>query len=223
MVELFTNIIPLPSWFQPWPIHGRASKVCKRPDDGKSLWTLCQGVKHAGHAKAEEFNAQSEYKQVPATIVVIVMSCWPGRWLRGDAIRLDRSARCRAHILHPASTADVMVCRTGVPSAAFAALLRTPADFWMKWYKTAWSRRYASLTDWWNHPPVFAFISDDDVNDKPLSLPSDDHDESFIQEFWKMKENFQSGGDPLFEEAATWILRRNKALWFSYDSWFNAS
>ena len=187
------------------------------------------------NAKVEEFNAQSEYKQVPLPLIVVIVDeladlmMVASKEVEDAIIRLGQKARAAGiHMILATQRPSVDVIsgliKANVPSrVAFAVSSGTDSrtildENGAEKLLGRGDMLFKPIDE--NHPVRLqgSFISDDDVERivNFIKAQADaDYDESFdpgeISENEGEFSDGESGGDPLFEEAKTLVIETQKA------------
>lgn len=187
------------------------------------------------NAKVEEFNAQSEYKQVPLPLIVVIVDeladlmMVASKEVEDAIIRLGQKARAAGiHMILATQRPSVDVIsgliKANVPSrVAFAVSSGTDSrtildENGAEKLLGRGDMLFKPIDE--NHPVRLqgSFISDDDVERivNFIKAQADaDYDESFdpgeVSENEGEFSDGESGGDPLFEEAKTLVIETQKA------------
>ena len=187
------------------------------------------------NAKVEEFNAQSEYKQVPLPLIVVIVDeladlmMVASKEVEDAIIRLGQKARAAGiHMILATQRPSVDVIsgliKANVPSrVAFAVSSGTDSrtildENGAEKLLGRGDMLFKPIDE--NHPVRLqgSFISDDDVEHivNFIKAQADaDYDESFdpgeVSENEGEFSDGESGGDPLFEEAKTLVIETQKA------------
>ena len=187
------------------------------------------------NAKVEEFNAQSEYKQVPLPLIVVIVDeladlmMVASKEVEGAIIRLGQKARAAGiHMILATQRPSVDVIsgliKANVPSrVAFAVSSGTDSrtildENGAEKLLGRGDMLFKPIDE--NHPVRLqgSFISDDDVERivNFIKAQADaDYDESFdpgeVSENDGEFSDGESGGDPLFEEAKALVIETQKA------------
>jgi len=187
------------------------------------------------NAKVEEFNAQSEYKQVPLPLIVVIVDeladlmMVASKEVEDAIIRLGQKARAAGiHMILATQRPSVDVIsgliKANVPSrVAFAVSSGTDSrtildENGAEKLLGRGDMLFKPIDE--NHPVRLqgSFISDDDV-ERIVNFIKDqadaDYDESFdpgeVSENEGEFSDGESGGDPLFEEAKALVIETQKA------------
>lgn len=187
------------------------------------------------NAKVEEFNAQSEYKQVPLPLIVVIVDeladlmMVASKEVEDAIIRLGQKARAAGiHMILATQRPSVDVIsgliKANVPSrVAFAVSSGTDSrtildENGAEKLLGRGDMLFKPIDE--NHPVRLqgSFISDDDV-ERIVNYIKDqadaDYDESFdpgeVSENDGEFSDGESGGDPLFEEAKALVIETQKA------------
>ncbi|TMR82930.1 DNA translocase FtsK [Streptococcus pseudopneumoniae] len=218
----------------------KASKALKKVvDEMENRYELFAkvGVRNiAGfNAKVEEFNAQSEYKQVPLPLIVVIVDeladlmMVASKEVEDAIIRLGQKARAAGiHMILATQRPSVDVIsgliKANVPSrVAFAVSSGTDSrtildENGAEKLLGRGDMLFKPIDE--NHPVRLqgSFISDDDVERivNFIKAQADaDYDESFdpgeVSENEGEFSDGESGGDPLFEEAKALVIETQKA------------
>ena len=187
------------------------------------------------NAKVEEFNAQSEYKQVPLPLIVVIVDeladlmMVASKEVEDAIIRLGQKARAAGiHMILATQRPSVDVIsgliKANVPSrVAFAVSSGTDSrtildENGAEKLLGRGDMLFKPIDE--NHPVRLqgSFISDDDVERivNYIKAQADaDYDESFdpgeVSENEGEFSDGESGGDPLFEEAKALVIETQKA------------
>ncbi len=187
------------------------------------------------NAKVEEFNAQSEYKQVPLPLIVVIVDeladlmMVASKEVEDAIIRLGQKARAAGiHMILATQRPSVDVIsgliKANVPSrVAFAVSSGTDSrtildENGAEKLLGRGDMLFKPIDE--NHPVRLqgSFISDDDVESivNFIKAQADaDYDESFdpgeVSENEGEFSDGESGGDPLFEEAKALVIETQKA------------
>ncbi|MCY7163598.1 DNA translocase FtsK [Streptococcus mitis] len=187
------------------------------------------------NAKVEEFNAQSEYKQVPLPLIVVIVDeladlmMVASKEVEDAIIRLGQKARAAGiHMILATQRPSVDVIsgliKANVPSrVAFAVSSGTDSrtildENGAEKLLGRGDMLFKPIDE--NHPVRLqgSFISDDDVERivNFIKAQADaDYDESFdpgeVSENEGEFSDGESGGDPLFEEAKALVIETQKA------------
>ena len=187
------------------------------------------------NAKVEEFNAQSEYKQVPLPLIVVIVDeladlmMVASKEVEDAIIRLGQKARAAGiHMILATQRPSVDVIsgliKANVPSrVAFAVSSGTDSrtildENGAEKLLGRGDMLFKPIDE--NHPVRLqgSFISDDDVERIVNFIKSQadaDYDESFdpgeVSENEGEFSDGESGGDPLFEEAKALVIETQKA------------
>lgn len=187
------------------------------------------------NAKVEEFNAQSEYKQIPLPLIVVIVDeladlmMVASKEVEDAIIRLGQKARAAGiHMILATQRPSVDVIsgliKANVPSrVAFAVSSGTDSrtildENGAEKLLGRGDMLFKPIDE--NHPVRLqgSFISDDDVERivNFIKAQADaDYDESFdpgeVSENEGEFSDGESGGDPLFEEAKTLVIETQKA------------
>lgn len=187
------------------------------------------------NAKVEEFNAQSEYKQIPLPLIVVIVDeladlmMVASKEVEDAIIRLGQKARAAGiHMILATQRPSVDVIsgliKANVPSrVAFAVSSGTDSrtildENGAEKLLGRGDMLFKPIDE--NHPVRLqgSFISDDDVERivNFIKAQADaDYDESFdpgeVSENEGEFSDGDSGGDPLFEEAKTLVIETQKA------------
>ena len=187
------------------------------------------------NAKVEEFNAQSEYKQVPLPLIVVIVDeladlmMVASKEVEDAIIRLGQKARAAGiHMILATQRPSVDVIsgliKANVPSrVAFAVSSGTDSrtildENGAEKLLGRGDMLFKPIDE--NHPVRLqgSFISDDDVERivNFIKAQADaDYDESFdpgeVSENEGEFSDGESGGDPLFEEAKSLVIETQKA------------
>ena len=187
------------------------------------------------NAKVEEFNAQSEYKQIPLPLIVVIVDeladlmMVASKEVEDAIIRLGQKARAAGvHMILATQRPSVDVIsgliKANVPSrVAFAVSSGTDSrtildENGAEKLLGRGDMLFKPIDE--NHPVRLqgSFISDDDVERivKFIKAQADaDYDESFdpgeVSENDGEFSDGESGGDPLFEEAKSLVIETQKA------------
>ena len=187
------------------------------------------------NAKVEEFNAQSEYKQVPLPLIVVIVDeladlmMVASKEVEDAIIRLGQKARAAGiHMILATQRPSVDVIsgliKANVPSrVAFAVSSGTDSrtildENGAEKLLGRGDMLFKPIDE--NHPVRLqgSFISDDDVEHivNFIKAQADaDYDESFdpgeVSENEGEFSDGESGGDPLFEEAKALVIETQKA------------
>ena len=187
------------------------------------------------NAKVEEFNAQSEYKQVPLPLIVVIVDeladlmMVASKEVEDAIIRLGQKARAAGiHMILATQRPSVDVIsgliKANVPSrVAFAVSSGTDSrtildENGAEKLLGRGDMLFKPIDE--NHPVRLqgSFISDDDVERivNFIKVQADaDYDESFdpgeVSENEGEFSDGESGGDPLFEEAKALVIETQKA------------
>ena len=187
------------------------------------------------NAKVEEFNAQSEYKQIPLPLIVVIVDeladlmMVASKEVEDAIIRLGQKARAAGiHMILATQRPSVDVIsgliKANVPSrVAFAVSSGTDSrtildENGAEKLLGRGDMLFKPIDE--NHPVRLqgSFISDDDVESivNFIKAQADaDYDESFdpgeVSENEGEFSDGESGGDPLFEEAKTLVIETQKA------------
>ena len=187
------------------------------------------------NAKVEEFNAQSEYKQIPLPLIVVIVDeladlmMVASKEVEDAIIRLGQKARAAGiHMILATQRPSVDVIsgliKANVPSrVAFAVSSGTDSrtildENGAEKLLGRGDMLFKPIDE--NHPVRLqgSFISDDDV-ERIVSFIKEqadaDYDDSFdpgeVSENDGEFSDGESGGDPLFEEAKTLVIETQKA------------
>ena len=187
------------------------------------------------NAKVEEFNAQSEYKQIPLPLIVVIVDeladlmMVASKEVEDAIIRLGQKARAAGiHMILATQRPSVDVIsgliKANVPSrVAFAVSSGTDSrtildENGAEKLLGRGDMLFKPIDE--NHPVRLqgSFISDDDV-ERIVSFIKEqadaDYDESFdpgeVSENDGEFSDGESGGDPLFEEAKSLVIETQKA------------
>ena len=187
------------------------------------------------NAKVEEFNAQSEYKQIPLPLIVVIVDeladlmMVASKEVEDAIIRLGQKARAAGiHMILATQRPSVDVIsgliKANVPSrVAFAVSSGTDSrtildENGAEKLLGRGDMLFKPIDE--NHPVRLqgSFISDDDV-ERIVSFIKEqadaDYDESFdpgeVSENDGEFSDGESGGDPLFEEAKALVIETQKA------------
>ena len=186
------------------------------------------------NAKVEEFNAQSEYKQVPLPLIVVIVDeladlmMVASKEVEDAIIRLGQKARAAGiHMILATQRPSVDVIsgliKANVPSrVAFAVSSGTDSRTILdeNGAEKLLGRGDMLFKPIENHPVRLqgSFISDDDVERivNYIKAQADaDYDESFdpgeVSETEGESGTGDEGGDPLFEEAKALVIETQKA------------
>ena len=187
------------------------------------------------NAKVEEFNAQSEYKQIPLPLIVVIVDeladlmMVASKEVEDAIIRLGQKARAAGiHMILATQRPSVDVIsgliKANVPSrVAFAVSSGTDSrtildENGAEKLLGRGDMLFKPIDE--NHPVRLqgSFISDDDVERivNFIKVQADaDYDESFdpgeVSENDGEFSDGESGGDPLFEEAKALVIETQKA------------
>lgn len=187
------------------------------------------------NAKVEEFNAQSEYKQIPLPLIVVIVDeladlmMVASKEVEDAIIRLGQKARAAGiHMILATQRPSVDVIsgliKANVPSrVAFAVSSGTDSrtildENGAEKLLGRGDMLFKPIDE--NHPVRLqgSFISDDDVERivNFIKVQADaDYDESFdpgeVSENEGEFSDGESGGDPLFEEAKALVIETQKA------------
>lgn len=187
------------------------------------------------NAKVEEFNAQSEYKQIPLPLIVVIVDeladlmMVASKEVEDAIIRLGQKARAAGiHMILATQRPSVDVIsgliKANVPSrVAFAVSSGTDSrtildENGAEKLLGRGDMLFKSIDE--NHPVRLqgSFISDDDVERivNFIKAQADaDYDESFdpgeVSENEGEFSDGDAGGDPLFEEAKSLVIETQKA------------
>lgn len=187
------------------------------------------------NAKVEEFNAQSEYKQIPLPLIVVIVDeladlmMVASKEVEDAIIRLGQKARAAGiHMILATQRPSVDVIsgliKTNVPSrVAFAVSSGTDSrtildENGAEKLLGRGDMLFKPINE--NHPVRLqgSFISDDDVERivNFIKTQADaDYDESFdpgeVSENEGEFSDGDAGGDPLFEEAKSLVIETQKA------------
>lgn len=187
------------------------------------------------NAKVEEFNAQSEYKQIPLPLIVVIVDeladlmMVASKEVEDAIIRLGQKARAAGiHMILATQRPSVDVIsgliKANVPSrVAFAVSSGTDSrtildENGAEKLLGRGDMLFKPIDE--NHPVRLqgSFISDDDVERivNFIKAQADaDYDESFdpgeVSENEGEFSDGETGGDPLFEEAKTLVIETQKA------------
>ena len=187
------------------------------------------------NAKVEEFNAQSEYKQIPLPLIVVIVDeladlmMVASKEVEDAIIRLGQKARAAGiHMILATQRPSVDVIsgliKANVPSrVAFAVSSGTDSrtildENGAEKLLGRGDMLFKPIDE--NHPVRLqgSFISDDDVERivNYIKAQADaDYDESFdpgeVSENEGEFSDGESGGDPLFEEAKALVIETQKA------------
>ena len=187
------------------------------------------------NAKVEEFNAQSEYKQIPLPLIVVIVDeladlmMVASKEVEDAIIRLGQKARAAGiHMILATQRPSVDVIsgliKANVPSrVAFAVSSGTDSrtildENGAEKLLGRGDMLFKPIDE--NHPVRLqgSFISDDDVERIVNFIKSQadaDYDESFdpgeVSENEGEFSDGESGGDPLFEEAKALVIETQKA------------
>ena len=187
------------------------------------------------NAKVEEFNAQSEYKQIPLPLIVVIVDeladlmMVASKEVEDAIIRLGQKARAAGiHMILATQRPSVDVIsgliKANVPSrVAFAVSSGTDSrtildENGAEKLLGRGDMLFKPIDE--NHPVRLqgSFISDDDVESivNFIKAQADaDYDESFdpgeVSENEGEFSDGESGGDPLFEEAKALVIETQKA------------
>ncbi|HEU7158839.1 TPA: DNA translocase FtsK [Streptococcus pneumoniae] len=187
------------------------------------------------NAKVEEFNSQSEYKQIPLPFIVVIVDEWAdlmmvaSKEVEDAIIRLGQKARAAGiHMILATQRPSVDVIsgliKANVPSrVAFAVSSGTDSrtildENGAEKLLGRGDMLFKPINE--NHPVRLqgSFISDDDVERivNFIKTQADaDYDESFdpgeVSENEGEFSDGDAGGDPLFEEAKSLVIETQKA------------
>ena len=193
------------------------------------------GILQVFNAKVEEFNAQSEYKQVPLPLIVVIVDeladlmMVASKEVEDAIIRLGQKARAAGiHMILATQRPSVDVIsgliKANVPSrVAFAVSSGTDSrtildENGAEKLLGRGDMLFKPIDE--NHPVRLqgSFISDDDVERivNFIKAQADaDYDESFdpgeVSENEGEFSDGETGGDPLFEEAKALVIETQKA------------